>query len=805
MKRYRIFRVLLGFVLFWIYIGYSLLFYPLNAKSYNVFTEKWKAQWITVPNSSFNEYGVYLFRKTFVVKECYDDFHVLVSADNRYKLFVNGCLVSMGPAKSDLSNWKYERVNIAPFLRLGENIVSAQVWNDSVYSPEYQNSYRTAFILQGETEEADVLNTDVTWRCIKDLSNTPIPINTSAANAVKLPGWYVVGPGEKVDMHKQIYGWQDIHYDDTNWSVPQIISVGIPKNIVGVDISENIWRLTPSALPQMEYKKQCFDKIRYARGIDLNKISLKGNKFVVIPSNSTIAILLDQSYLTNAYPMLHFSGGDGSTIVLTYAEALYESNGMKGNRNDIVNKLILGRKDSIISNGQDNQCFTTLSYRTYRYVEMLVNTKDEPLYIDDFFGMFTGYPFQLNAEFSSDNVLLDDILKIGWRTARLCAHETYMDCPYWEQLQYIGDTRIQALISLYNSGDDRLVKNAINLFDLSRRPEGITLSRYPSANSQIIPTFSLSYIGLLYDYMMYGSDSDFVKSKVFGVRHILEYFENYIGKDGSVENLPNWFFTDWVNGWEHGMGPIGSDGSSALIDLQLLLAYQYATEIERNLGLMEYAIMYEEKSLELLNLIKKKYWVQSRCLFSDTVDKNEFSQHTNALAILAGVCKGDEAKKVGKEILSNKFLKEASIYFKYYVYQALVKAGYGDDYLSWLDIWKKNINLGMTTWGEDSNVEFTRSDCHAWGASPNIEFFRTVLGVSSASMSFKQVRVAPHLGTLKWVKGKIPHPNGFVEVCYKVVNKSINIYIHLPDKITGEFIYGIRNIPLHSGENKFVI
>ena len=72
------------------------------------------------------------------------------------------------------------------------------------------------------------------------------------------------------------------------------------------------------------------------------------------------------------------------------------------------------------------------------------------------------------------------MLEIGWRTARLCAVETYMDCPYYEQLQYIGDTRIQALVSLFNSGDDRLAKNAIDQLDQSRLPDGVTLSRYPS-------------------------------------------------------------------------------------------------------------------------------------------------------------------------------------------------------------------------------------------------------------------------------------------------------------------------------------
>jgi hypothetical protein len=95
------------------------------------------------------------------------------------------------------------------------------------------------------------------------------------------------------------------------------------------------------------------------------------------------------------------------------------------------------------------------------------------------YGTFTGYPFQLNAKFDANNDTLNKILEIGWRTARSCAMETYMDCPYYEQLQYIGDSRIQALVTLYNSGDDRLVRNAINQMDHSRIAEGITLSRHP--------------------------------------------------------------------------------------------------------------------------------------------------------------------------------------------------------------------------------------------------------------------------------------------------------------------------------------
>ncbi len=81
-----------------------------------------------------------------------------------------------------------------------------------------------------------------------------------------------------------------------------------------------------------------------------------------------------------------------------------------------------------------------------------------------------------------------------------------MDCPYYEQLQYAGDTRIQALVSLYSTGDARLMKNAIAQLDDSRTAEGATMSRAPTRQQQYIPPFSLWWIGMVHDYYMYVDD-----------------------------------------------------------------------------------------------------------------------------------------------------------------------------------------------------------------------------------------------------------------------------------------------------------
>ena len=152
-----------------------------------------------------------------------------------------------------------------------------------------------------------------------------------------------------------------------------------------------------------------------------------------------------------------------------------------------------------------------------------MQTAAEPLRIHDSQGIFTAYPFVERARFTSDLPWLADMWRMNWSGARIGAFETYMDTPYYEQLQYVGDTRLQALISLYVSGDDRLVRQAIAHFDDSRIPEGITASRYPSELQQIIPPFSLIYVAMVHDYQLHRDDPASVRT-LPGMRGILDWY-----------------------------------------------------------------------------------------------------------------------------------------------------------------------------------------------------------------------------------------------------------------------------------------
>ncbi|MEI8085340.1 MAG: alpha-L-rhamnosidase C-terminal domain-containing protein [Paludibacter sp.] len=758
--------------------------------------KNWQAFWVSVPNINPRGYGVYYFRKSIdLANPPTSSCPMFVSADNRYKLFVNEKLVSLGPARSDIQHWNYETVDLTPYLHKGKNIIAAQVWNEGNLRPEGHISLRTAFILQGATDIAQVLNTNETWKCIQDSSYAPIPFIT--------PTYFVAGPGELIKIAKQPKGWKSITFQDDSWKAAQTISSGQPKNILGGYGIVNNWALMESKLPQMEQTYQRLLVLRKSEGLDIN-VSFPAKKTpITIPSNTVVKLLLDQSFLTNAYPTLIFNGGKDSRISIRYQETLFSKFPQKGNRNDIINKVMIGRVDSIISDGSENQSFTTLNWRTFRYIQLNIETKNDPLVLEDIYSTFTGYPFQNQSKLETDNSELNKMFEIGNRTARLCAMETYMDCPYYEQLQYIGDTRIQALISLYNFGDDRLIRNALNQMSYSQLTEGVTASRHPSVTPQYISTFSLWYIAMLHDYLMYGGDISFVKEKLPSVRQVLNFFKSFQEKDGSLKNLPFWTFTDWVtsNGWHEGIGPIGKNGNSALLDLQLLWAYQLASDLENKLGYKEISLEYLQNAELLRKTISVKYWDDNRKLFADRPERDLFSQHTNTLAILTGAVSTNEAKRIAMKLQSDTTLAPASIYFKYYLHLALTKAGLGNDYMKWLDKWRQNMSMGLTTWAETSDLNTTRSDCHAWGSSPNIEFFRILLGVDSDAPGFSKVKIEPHLGDLRVIGGRIPHPNGMIIVNYKVTDRKFIADIDLPKNTTGRFLYNGKDYKLNEGKN----
>ena len=755
------------------------------------------AFWIFHPDVQGDQYGVFHFRRVVSLANAPEEFVVHISGDNRYRFFVNGQQVATGPQRSDLLHWRYQTVDLAQHLRTGHNVLGALVWNWGPARPVAQFSYRTGFLLQGDGESESIANTNQDWTVFFNSGYEPIRIGSNDVG-----GYYASPPGESARASLHPWGWEQAEYSDDSWSNAATIT-GWNAEITRIRGAHQTgeargWHLAPRSIPPMEESLVRFASIRRASGVVPNDDFLQGLGDLTIPPYTNASLLLDQSFLTNAYAVLEVNGGAGSKVELTYAVALKDAEGRKGNRNEIDGKSISGVRDIFFPDGGDDRRFQTLWFRTYRYVQMDIETADEPLQIHDLHGIFTAYPFEMRASFQSDIPWLADMWEMNWRGLRLCAFETYFDTPYYEQLQYVGDTRIQALISLYMSGDDRLVRQAISHFDLSRIPEGITASRYPSDVAQYIPTFSLIWIAMVHDFWKHRDDEQFVRGFLPGIRSVLSWFEKHLDETGMVGPLNWWPFVDWAIEWQLGIPPGGTDGHSTVISLQYVYALARAAELEEALGLAIEAERYRALADSITTAVRRQVWDPERGLFRDTPNQQLYSQQANTMALLVDAAPEGQESGLMQRILTDTTLTQATYYFGFYVREALVPAGFGDSYIEQLQPWRDMLALGLTTTPEEP--EPTRSDSHAWSAHPNYGLLATVLGIRPAEPGFRSVHIAPNLGSLRRAEGRVPHPLGNIDVeLVRNGEDGLTATVTLPPGLGGVFEWRGKLEPLLDG------
>ncbi len=779
---------------------------PINPDLLN---KTWTAQWITCPDAPERDAFVFHFRKVIELQNVPQHFIVHVSADNQFLLHVNQKRVGSGPARGDLAHWRFETYDLAPFLHAGRNVLAATVWGFGTRSAYAQISDRAGFLLQGDGATERIADTGESWEVEQEKGLLAPDAPPDADD------YYAAEPGERIDGKIFDWSWDADPGSDgssnatASWKKSVAIDFGGPR---GAQMQSTNWQLVPDLLPAME-----MNLVPPARVVRVSgAVVPEGfpDQGLAVPVHSKASILMDATHLTTGYPELTVSGGQGASVHLTYAEALVNAKGEKGNRNEIEGKHIKGLVDEFLPSGSDAQVFMPIAWRAWRYLQLDIVTGDRPLQVDGLRTWFTAFPFQERAYFHSDDASLASIWEIGWRTARLDAHDTYMDTPYWERLQYVGDTRIQALISYTVAGDDRLARQAIRAYDDSRIPDGITQSRYPSSSTQYIPTFSLLWIGMLHDFWLYRGDSDFVRAQLPGTRSVLDWFMKRQRPDGLLEKLPWWDFVDWADDFDAGVPPQDANGGSAAITLQFVEALRYAAEMETTYGDKQRAEMYRYAAAHAVEAVHTLCWNQKYGLIADTPAQTHFSQHANILGVWLDVIPPDQQKTVLMKVLSASEpgikaaqpvppMSKATYYFRFYLARAVLHAGMGDRYLGLLPLWRNMAALGMTTWAE--TPEPTRSDSHAWSAHPNFDLLTIVAGIRPKTLGFKTITIEPHLGELQHLAAAMPCPQGEIQVEYTHEHDGIKAQITLPAGTSGELLWQGKAYGLHDGSQQIVL
>lgn len=760
---------------------------------------KWHAAWIACPRAPMKDAGVFYFRKELTLETVPAHFWVHVSADNRFLLHVNENYAGEGPARGDLFHWRFETFDLAPLLQPGKNVLAAVVWNFGTQAPIAQMSNRTGFMLSGDARAEEIADTGSSWKTKQEQGR-------QALGHLGVNNYYAAGPAERVDGRQYDWTWDKPEVDDPlSWRDAETIGHAATREAQDAD---NNWQLVQDPLPPMEHRLVSGGQPVRVDG--LPALPVFPAQPMEIAPNSHVTLLLDNKVLETAYPELVISWGRDAVIHLTYSEAMYDAAGKKGNRDEIGGRHIEGITDEFVSDGGVQRAFQPLWWRTWRYLQIEITTKSQPLRLENLKAWFTAYPFEESARIAGDIPELSRLWETGWRTARLCAHETYMDAPYWEQLQYVGDTRIQALISYAMTGDSRLARQAISNIDDSRTPEGLTQSRYPSSLPQLIPTFSLLWVDMLHDYWMYVDDETFVRKMLPHTRPVIDWFSARLRADGLMGNVGWWPFGDWTSGYNFGVPPQDPDGGSTFLTLQFIECLKNAAELESAYGSKERAMVYLDLVHKATDALNRSNWDEHARLYADTPAKLSFSQQANVLAVWLDVAPRSQQAGILRRVLASSEQSAATVdgvkvpsmsamsyYFRFYLSRALEHAGLQDHYLDELGPWYEMLRLGLSTWAE--TPEPTRSDCHAWSASPNYDLLTLVAGIRPGAPGFRRVRIEPHLGKLTHLEAAMPHPAGQIRVSYQRKGDQWLASITLPGNLSGELVWRERSYPLGQG------
>ncbi|KAM0432456.1 hypothetical protein ACHAQK_009681 [Fusarium lateritium] len=724
------------------------------------------------------------FRKTLLVdNEIPASLTVSITADTRYKLYVNSSLVAHGPVKGDANLWFYDEVDISPYLRLGENKIAIHVLRLF-----HGTSYGTSFprLGSGGVRIAAAID-DPLW--------SP-QLRSSVLWQTAVDPFVTLRVDEPEDDFLHVF--EKVSRADTDiaslvWTSAVLLQY---QNSTGVTAP---WKLSPRLIPPMRSYKSQFKAVHNVESILpcqawdeslVNSDTQDGDLY--LPPDTKHQLDLEALSHTTAFVRFRFKRPEfpGAKMIVTYSES-YEDTPVlipylrrKRNRLDTTKSLI-GPQDiynfqsregnlhlGYYEDENEEEIYVPFHWRSFRFLRLSLWAGRSGLTLRGIDIEVVHYPLDVLSEVTTSHDV-KSLYETSIRTLQNCMHDCYEDCPFYEQLQYAMDTRSSCLFTYYVSGDDRLARQAIVQLHNSFQPRiGLTASRTPSSQLQTIPNFSLYWVCMLHDHFSFYNDRDFIRPFLPVVDAVLNFFHSRIQDENDLVVLMNeegiWNFHDWAEQWRpYGIPPaVENTGISTYTNSLYSYTLNLASDLQEACGDRPcLASEYSQRASRIANALKThcfdgRYFTDT--LASESDPKTDISQHSQVWAVLGGAVGGLAAQTLLRDVLRSPrygedSLVKTSISMSFYTLRAISTAGgnlYDDLFTGFWQPWRDQLALNLTTWEEDDVSQ--RSDCHAWGSAPIHEFLAEVAGVKPAQAGWDRIRFAPRLGLYPSFKATVP-------------------------------------------------
>lgn len=643
-----------------------------NIEPINIYHKELEKVEISHPAELQNKHIIYRRRATF------SDFKkalLKISADDYYKLYVNGRFVAQGPAHSYPHAYFYNEIDISEYLVNGENVFAVHTYyqglmNNVWVTHDLKQMLWFELSLDGEL----VLESDESWVC---------KYHSGYSEYSRIG--YDTNFGECYDASSVDVDFYKPDFDESDFVCAKINARGGWKLRRQQTPTLDIYEVEPAELEYTDY------------GIRL-----------VLPSEMA-------GYLT-----FSAKGNPGDEVIIRCGEELNEDGSvrfmMRATDCNYEEKMIL-------SGGVDK--LMHYDYIAFRYAELHF---PKSVTLSDVKMRVQHYPFVKRHDYTTDNEKLDAVIKLCENTIKYGTFEDYLDCPTREKGAYLGDLMVSGRAHAILTHDLLLIKQAaINFTTTTHICPGLT-STYAATRMQEIADYSLEYPALLTWIYSQDGDIDFLRATEPCATGVYEYFTKYENANGLLESVKEkWNLVDWPknlrDNYDFDLEHPIRDGIHNVINA-LWYGFKLAMdELYKILGKSRDFGLEKTKSSFVNTFYSEKIG-----LFVDNPESEHSAVHSNIFPLLFGIADGNVAliDRICK-LIENKGLHSMGVYMTYFTMAGLMRVGKRElcvklttDERAWLNMIKEGATTTFEAWGKDQ--KWNTSLCHPWATSPLIIF-----------------------------------------------------------------------------------
>ncbi len=740
----------------------------------------WVGEWIWgAPATDGSEGGegsrYHYFRRVIRLSDSVQSARMRVCADSRYRLWVNNHLVGHGPARSDPSYQYYDLYEFGSELRSGDNTIAMLATHYGIGTC-FSRLGSPGLLVQLEvvlaSGETVVYGSDATWKTL------PAPYRTGVPRmSIQL------AYPEIFDARDEPATWHFSGHDDGGWPNARVIGpVGTPPwtllvprdiplpyfrtvapvRIVQVNAVE--WQdVREAELPDLRTPAEGMERATRLSPAPEGSVTHRHPAlFTVAPQTGAtgVSVVLDFGREVSGFPILVVRRSGGGRIDIGYSERIEEDGTVNPNRWGGCDVHYADR----LWMRAGHQHYEPLDHRAFRY--MRLDFYDCPVAVEILVEMrLSGYPVAPRGDFQCSDAILQKIWEVGRYTTELCMDDGFMDCPWRERGQWLGDARVEALVAAYAYGDTALARKALLQYPQSQEESGWFRGVFPSDPpfDAILPTFCLIWPVALWDYFVLTEDRTLLQAVWPALERLVATVRRHMDTDGLVGNLPGWVFVDWAK--------LNTAGQSTAVNAMAYDALQNAARVARAIGYPDRGSDWQILAGEIREAVNDMLWDRARDAYVDGIVNGErsvvISEQSNVLAALTGVADREQTAKILERVLAERDLdvRIATPYFAFYLLSLLYKEGRYEEALGYIrKRWRPMLEAGATTFWEQWESHW--SLCHAWSAAPTHDLMAHVAGIKPTQPGFEEFDVHLQPCTLTWLRATVPTPRGDISVSY---------------------------------------